>query len=125
MASLCFWQEGLVPLPVSHCGIAKVFSRVKIGRVRLVNEECIGCGKCNRACDMRVDVMGNLNAHGEVCSSNCIVCLKCTDACPTDAIALSLRRHNNAQPAKAATRAERSTLKRRKLSTFDVAIAVI
>ena len=105
--------------------LLKIFSSVKIGSVRLVNEECIVCGKCNRACDMQVDVMGDLNASGEVRSSDCIVCLKCTDACPTDAIAFSLRRHDAALPAEAATRAERSTLKRRKLSAFDVAIVVI
>jgi ferredoxin len=74
---------------------------------------------------MQVDVMGDLNTHGEVYSSACIVCLKCTDACPTDAIALSLHRHIASLPADAAIRAERSTLKRRKISTFDVTITVI
>ncbi len=115
------WCRYLCPIGA----LLKIFSSVKIGGVRLVNEECIACGKCNRACDMQVDVMGDLNASGEVRSSDCIVCLKCTDACPTDAIAFSLRRHDAALPAEAATRAERSTLKRRKLSAFDVAIVVI
>jgi ferredoxin len=69
--------------------------------------------------------MGDLYTHGEVYSSTCIVCLKCTDACPTDAIALSLRRHNASLPADAAIRAERSTLKRRKISAFDITITVI
>jgi polyferredoxin len=115
------WCRYLCPIGA----LLKIFSRVKIGSVRLVNNECIGCGKCNRVCDMQVDVMGDLKACGEVHSSDCIVCLKCTDACPTDAIALSLRRHDAALPAEAATRAERSTLKRRKLSSFDVAIVVI
>ena len=115
------WCRYLCPIGA----LLKVFSTVKIGGVRLVNAECIGCGKCNRVCDMQVDVMGDLNTHGEVHSSDCIVCLKCTDVCPTDAIALSLRRHDAGLPAEAAARAERSTLKRRQLSAFDVAIAVI
>jgi polyferredoxin len=115
------WCRYLCPIGA----LLKIFSSVKIGGVRLVNEECIACGKCNRACDMQVDVMGDLNASGEVRSSECIVCLKCTDACPTDAIAFSLRRYDAALPVEAATRAERSTLKRRKLSAFDVAIVVI
>jgi ferredoxin len=105
--------------------LLKIFSAVKIGGVRLVNNDCIGCGKCNRACDMQVDVMGDLNTHGEVYGSDCIGCLKCTDVCPTDAIALSLRVHNASFRPDAAVRAERSTLKRRKISTFDVTIIVI
>jgi len=115
------WCRYLCPIGA----LLKIFSAAKIGGVRLVNDECIGCGKCNRVCDMQVDVMGNLNVNGEVSSSDCIVCLKCTDVCPTDAIALSLRRHDASLPAEAAARAERATLKRRKLSAFDVAIAVI
>jgi polyferredoxin len=115
------WCRYLCPIGA----LLKVFGRIKIGGVKLVNGECIGCGKCNRACDMQVDVMGDLNASGEVRSSNCVVCLKCTDACPTDAIAFSLRRHDATLPTEAVARAERSTLKRRKLSTFDVAISVL
>jgi len=115
------WCRYLCPIGA----LLKLFSTVKIGGVRLINNECIGCGKCNRACDMRVDVMENLKTHGKVSSSACIVCLKCTDACPTDSIALSLRRHRASLPAEAVTRAERSTLNRRKLSAFDVSIAVI
>jgi len=115
---------GAVICPIG--ALLKIFSSVQIGKIRLVNEECTGCGMCNRACEMQVDVMGNLNNYGEVNDSNCIVCLKCTDECPTDSIALSLHR-KVAFPlsADAAARAERSTLKRRKISSFDVVIAVL
>ena len=115
------WCRYLCPIGA----LLKIFSSVSLGKVRLVNDECNGCGKCNRACDMQVDVMGELEAHGEVRSLNCIRCLKCTDECPTGAIAFSLRRKEASLPADAAARAERSTLKRRKLSAFDVAIAVL
>jgi polyferredoxin len=74
---------------------------------------------------MQVDVMGDLNTHSEVHDSACIVCLKCSDACPTGSIALSLRRYDASLPADATARADRSTLKRRKISAFDVTIAVI
>ena len=70
-------------------------------------------------------MLGDLNTHGEVSSSACIVCLKCADACPTDAIAHSMRRHNATLSADAAIRAERSTLKRRRISAFDVTITLI
>ena len=115
------WCRYLCPIGA----LLKIFSIVKIGSVCLVNNECIGCGKCDRACDMQVDVMGDLNIYGKVHSSDCIVCLKCIDACPTEAIAFSLRRHDASLPADAAIRSERSTLKRRKISAFDATITVI
>ena len=115
------WCRYLCPIGA----FLKIFSQVKIGGVRLVNNECNACGQCNRVCDMQVDVMGDLNTYGEVHSSDCIVCLKCTDVCPTDAIALSMRRFDTSLSADAAARAEKSTLKRRKLSALDLIIAVI
>ena len=115
------WCRYLCPIGA----LLKIFSSVSLGKIRLVNDECIACGKCNRSCDMQVDVMGELETHGEVRSLHCIRCLKCTDVCPTEAIAFSLRRREASLPAEAAARAERSSLKRRKISAFDVAIAVL
>ncbi len=115
------WCRYLCPIGA----LLKVFSSVSLGKVRLVNDECIGCGKCNRSCVMEVDVMGELKAHGEVRSLDCIRCLKCTDECPNGAIAFSLSRKEASMSADAATRAERSSLKRRKLSAFDVIITVL
>jgi len=115
------WCRYLCPIGA----LLKIFSSVSMGKVRLVNDECIGCGKCNRSCVMEVDVMGELKAHGEVRSLNCIRCLKCTDECPNGAIAFSLSRREASLSADAAARAERASLKRRKLSAFDVAIAVL
>lgn len=115
------WCRYLCPIG----GLLKIFSSGKIGGVRLVNDKCIGCGKCNRVCDMQVDVMGEFNAHGMVKDSACIVCLKCTDVCPSDAIALSLRKNHASLSKKAAGLAERSTLKRRRMTAFDVIITLI
>ncbi len=120
------WCRYLCPIGA----LLKIFSTVSPGKVRLVNGECLACGKCNRSCDMEVDVMGELAAHGEVRSLNCIRCLRCTDECPTGAIAFSLRGGQSGKPAAclqtgAAARAERVSLKRRKLSAFDLTIAVL
>ena len=115
------WCRYLCPIGA----LLKVFNTMKIGGVRLGNNECNCWGQFNRACDLQIDVMGDLNTKGEVSDSNCIVCLQCTGACPTHAIALSLHRHEASLPADAAFRAERSTLNRRNLSAFDVTIAVI
>jgi polyferredoxin len=115
------WCRYLCPIGA----LLKIFKSVSVGKIRLVNDECIGCGICNRSCEMQVDVMGDLKTYGTVHSSNCIVCLKCTDACPTNSIDLSLRRQIASLSTDAAARAERSSLKRRKISAFDVTIAIL
>ena len=116
------WCRYLCPIGA----LLKIFNKIGIGKVRLVNEECNGCGKCNRVCDMQVDVLGNLKDHAQVNSSNCIRCLKCTDGCPTGSIAFRMRQKRNVSlSAYAANRAEKSSLKIRKLSGFDIAIAVL
>jgi len=115
------WCRYLCPIGA----LLKVFSSVSLGKVRLVNDECIGCGKCNRSCVMEVDVLGELEAHGEVRSAHCIRCFKCTDECPEGAIAFTLKRSQASLSADAAARAAKSSLKRRKLSAFDVAITLL
>jgi polyferredoxin len=115
------WCRYLCPIGA----LLKIFGSGCVGKVRLMSDECIGCGKCNRSCDMQVDVMGELETHGEVRSLNCIRCLKCTDVCPEGAIAFSLSRREASLSADAAARAKRSSLKRRQLSAFDVTIAVL
>jgi len=106
--------------------LLKAFNGIGIGKVRLVNEKCNGCGKCNRVCEMQVDVLGNLKDHGQISSSDCIRCLKCTDECPIGAIAFSMRQKKNVSlSADAASRAEKTSLKRRQLSAFDIAITVL
>lgn len=115
------WCRYLCPIGA----LLKIFSSVSLGKVRLVNDECIGCGKCNHSCDMQVDVMGELETYSEVRSLNCVRCLKCTDACPQGALALSLSRKKASLSTAAANRAERSSLKRRKVSTLDVIIVAL
>ena len=116
------WCRYLCPIGA----LLKVFNRIGIGKVRLVNDECNGCGKCNRVCEMQVDVLGNLKDHGQINSSDCIRCLKCTDGCPTGAIGFSMRQKRNVSlNADATGRAEKGSLKRRQLSAFDIAIGVL
>jgi len=115
------WCRYLCPIGA----LLKIFSSISLGKVRLVNNECIACGKCDCACDMQIDVMGELNTHGEVRSLDCIRCLKCTNVCPTDAIALTLSRREASLSADASARAERASVKRRRFSVFDVAITIV
>jgi hypothetical protein len=74
---------------------------------------------------MKIDVLGELKTYGEVRSTNCTVCLKCTDECSKDAVSYTFRHPNTSMSPEAAVRAERQTSKRRKLSAFDVVIALL
>ena len=116
------WCRYLCPIGA----LLKILGRIGIGKVRLVNGECNGCGTCNRVCAMQVDVMSNLKAHGQVRSLDCIRCLKCTDECPRGAISFSMRPQREVSfSTDAARRVEKASLKRRRLSAFDTAIAVL
>jgi polyferredoxin len=115
------WCRHLCPIGA----LLRIFSRVRPATVRLVTDDCTGCGTCNRACDMEIDVLGELKSHGEVRSTNCIVCFKCTDDCPMEAIAYTFRRASIPLSPDAAARAERQSSKRRKASSFDATITLL
>ena len=115
------WCRHLCPIGA----LLRVFSKVRPAKVRLVNGNCIGCGTCNRVCDMEIDVLGELRTYGEVRSTNCNVCLRCTDECSREAITYTFRRTNASMSPQAVARAERSTTTRRKISAFDVVIAML
>jgi len=116
------WCRYLCPIGA----MLKVFGKFGIGKVRLVNEECNGCGKCNRVCDMQVDVMNNLSTYRQIQSADCIRCLKCIDECPKGAIAYEMLPVKDVcLSTDASSRATRATLKRRRLSAFDVSIVVL
>jgi polyferredoxin len=112
------WCRYLCPIGA----LLKVFGSLGVGKVRLMNDECTGCGNCNRVCDMQVDVLGELKSHGAVGSSNCIRCLKCIDKCPEGSIGFSMSGKEASLSVDANTRAEQFSLKRRKISSFDVAV---
>lgn len=116
------WCRYLCPIGA----LLKIFNRIGIGKVRLVKDECNGCGKCNRVCDMQVDVLGNLRDHGQVNSSDCIRCLKCIDGCPTSAIAFRMKKNGHILlNTDAVNRAEKFSLKRMRWSTLDIAVTVL
>jgi ferredoxin len=74
---------------------------------------------------MQVDVLGELKSNSAVGSSNCIRCLKCIEKCPKGSIGFSFNSKKAVLSDDANTRAERFSLKRRKISSFDIAIMVL
>ncbi|MFH0849018.1 MAG: 4Fe-4S binding protein [archaeon] len=113
------WCRYLCPIGA----LVKGLGRLGLGKIRLTNNECIGCGICNRACHMQVDVLGELRANGEVRSLDCIRCFKCTDECPKGAISLNLVRGNASLSTDTVTRAVHLSSMRRSSSTFDKLVA--
>lgn len=50
---------------------------------------CISCGKCNKACPMGIDVMGE-GKGGSIDSMECIQCGTCVDNCPKKILAYGM-----------------------------------
>lgn len=58
-----------------------LFNRFSFFQMRLDEDKCVGCGRCERACPMAVEVTKDVN------SPECIRCGACGSVCPTGAIA--------------------------------------
>ncbi len=68
----------------SLCPVGGWFSALgKLAVFRLrVGEECTGCGRCNRVCEMHLDVARGRDLH------ECSLCWACVEECPYRAIKL-------------------------------------
>jgi NAD-dependent dihydropyrimidine dehydrogenase PreA subunit len=71
-----FFCKYLCPAGALYGAIGKVSPYA----IRVNEDACISCGKCNRACPMNVEVMNAKN--GRVTSLECINCNECVAACP-------------------------------------------
>jgi polyferredoxin len=71
-----FFCKYLCPAGALYAAIGKTSPYM----VRVDEDTCIKCGKCNRSCPMNVEVMNAKN--GRVTSAECINCNECVHACP-------------------------------------------
>jgi ferredoxin-type protein NapH len=77
----------LCPIPT----LQKLPARLSLLKVAGLAERCRGCGACNRACPMALDVRSFAQRGQRVLSTECIFCLECIDACPYDALTVTCR----------------------------------
>jgi polyferredoxin len=68
-----FWCRYMCPLG----GLISLVQRISLFRIRRDANICINCGKCTKACPVRLPVATSTNV-----TSRCIGCLKCIEACP-------------------------------------------
>ena len=58
-------------------------------KLKIDNDKCIGCGKCEKVCPMKNITIVNQNAIPE---NRCTMCYRCINKCPRQAITLLGRR---------------------------------
>lgn len=64
----------------------KPMSYFSLFRIKVEEDKCISCGKCERVCPMDVEVPSNSRKKRN--ATECILCMKCVDACPKNALKL-------------------------------------
>lgn len=71
----------------------KLGKALKVSQLHVVAvpDACIGCGKCDAACPMSLDVEAQVKS-GCIADVECIQCAACCDACPKDVLSLKTAR---------------------------------
>lgn len=64
----------------------KPMSYLALFRIRVDQEKCVSCGKCQRICPMNVEVPSNSRKRKN--GTECILCMKCVEGCPKKALKL-------------------------------------
>ena len=114
------WCRHLCPIGA----FLRIFSSISLTRFRLITDDCTGCGRCTKVCDMEIDLTGELERFGEVRSTYCNVCFKCSDECPQNALVYTLRRPNIHMSPQAVAIAKKLLPERRNSSIFDLSITI-
>ncbi len=93
------WCRALCPLG----GVYEALGRIGQVNVAIDHDACIHCGKCEAACLADPEILQPALAGEDriVRAGDCMACGACIDACPTDALAMSLGRARAKQPANA------------------------
>ncbi len=77
-----FWCRYLCPL-----GTIGIFNKLSIVTISLNPAKCKECLDCLSVCPMGIDKLPDIGS-----STDCIVCGKCVESCPTNALTISVRK---------------------------------
>lgn len=77
-----FWHRYLCP----YGTLLSIFSRFNKKSYMVVNENCIKCGRCVKACPSDAILWGDKEEYPVIIQNECLLCGKCKEACLTDAI---------------------------------------
>jgi ferredoxin-type protein NapH len=69
------------------------FNRFSLFTLKIDQETCINCGKCERTCSMHIPVRNEQN------DNRCIRCLECLKNCPVNAISFKIHKSEKFFPA--------------------------
>lgn len=80
------WCRSLCPLG----GFYEALGRVGLFNVRIESEACIHCNACKAACLADPEILDPALADTAsfVSAGDCMICGKCVDACPTEALSI-------------------------------------
>jgi polyferredoxin len=115
------WCRHLCPIGA----LLKLFSFFRPIKVRLNNNNCLGCGNCTSVCDMEIDVSGQIARFQEVRDVNCNVCLICIDQCPSGSLKFTYQQPGIEMSTKVINRINKRSAERRQSSTFDLIITLL
>lgn len=65
--------------------VAGLFNRGGALRLTKRGIKCNRCGACTEACPMEIEAVRDELERGEVTTFDCVLCLRCIEACPRDA----------------------------------------
>lgn len=84
------WCRALCPLG----GFYEVVGKVGLLNVAIDNEACIGCNKCKKVCLCDPEILDAPVAGDEkiVRAGDCMLCGKCIEACPVEALSIKIGR---------------------------------
>ena len=90
------WCRAICPLG----GFYEVVGKVGLVNVAINHDACIGCNKCKAACLCDPEIL-DAPVAGEsaiVCAGDCMLCCKCVEACPVQALSMRLGRKGEPAP---------------------------
>ena len=78
------WCRAICPLG----GFYEAVGKVGLVNVHMDHNKCIGCNKCKRSCLCDPEILDDVVAGNAavVRAGDCMLCVKCVEACPTGAL---------------------------------------